>query len=372
VPEEDCVRQERPTYWDYLRLTQLLDLQSGLESDETHLAPDELHFIMVHQIFELWFKLVIHELRLAIGELSTPRVPEEKIPYVVHHLKRVNTILNHAISQFDVVETLDPQDFIDFRDKLVPASGLQSFQFRVLEILLGIEGVPGVGYEDTLRGLEKMTRESPTGDTIWAEIERARSETTLRGALHEWLYRTPIDNSSPGSPDDEKIVERFLAEYMEGYRQMQAATLQRVSPELDDDAVEIQLAASLDHLRKFLSAEDVSPGDRARIMRIRAALLFIESYRTLPLLAWPRLLLDTIVELEERLLLWRTRHARMVERIIGQRIGTGGTSGAAYLHQRATHHIFTELWEIRSVLLPRAMVPALRNRSVYDFEKTKP
>src|SRR5262245_36412898 len=107
----------RPAYWDYLRLDRLLSLQGGLEDDEARLMPDELHFIIVHQAFELWFKLCLRELRLARDHLSEPRVPEERIPYVVHHLRRVTSILEHAVDQFRVMETLTPQDFLSFRDK---------------------------------------------------------------------------------------------------------------------------------------------------------------------------------------------------------------------------------------------------------------
>ena len=90
-----------PTYWDYLKLEELLGLQGGLEGDESQLMPDELHFIIVHQVFELWFKLVLRELRLARDHLAAPRVAEEEIPYrssrhvglmagssqAVHHLR---------------------------------------------------------------------------------------------------------------------------------------------------------------------------------------------------------------------------------------------------------------------------------------------
>src|SRR5512145_3208833 len=107
-----------PTYWDYLKLESLLQLQSGLEERDSDLAPDELHFIVVHQVYELWFKLSLRELRLARDWLAAPRVPEETVPQVVHHLRRVNEILKLAADQFRVMETLAPQDFLDFRDKL--------------------------------------------------------------------------------------------------------------------------------------------------------------------------------------------------------------------------------------------------------------
>jgi tryptophan 2,3-dioxygenase len=101
--------------------------------------------------------------------------------------------------------------------------------------------------------------------------------------------------------------------------------------------------------------------------RIRAALLFIESYRDLPLLAWPRLLLDTVVEMEELFILWRTRHARMVERVIGRRIGTGGSSGVDYLDETARYRIFPELWAVRTLLLPRSALPPLQHPDLYHF-----
>ncbi len=97
-----------PTYWDYLRLDDLLRLQGGLEGDDARLMPDELHFIIVHQAFELWFKLILRELRLARDHLAAPRVPEETVPLVVHHLRRVNVILEHVVDQFRVMETLTP------------------------------------------------------------------------------------------------------------------------------------------------------------------------------------------------------------------------------------------------------------------------
>ena len=91
-----------PTYWDYLRLDQLLELQGGVEGTEEGQLADELHFIVVHQAYELWFKLVLRSVRLAISHLDQPRVDEETIPHVVHHLRRINTILRLGVAQFEV------------------------------------------------------------------------------------------------------------------------------------------------------------------------------------------------------------------------------------------------------------------------------
>ena len=121
--------------------------------------------------------------------------------------------------------------------------------------------------------------------------------------------------------------------------------------------------------REFLLAEDVAPELRPRIRRIRAGVLFIESYRDLPRLAWPRLLIDSVVELEEQLVLFRGRHARMVERIIGRRVGTGGSSGVDYLDKTTSYRIFTELWAVRTVLLPTADLPPLAHPERYGFAR---
>ena len=360
-----------PTYWDYLRLDEMLSLQGGLEGDESELMPDELHFIIVHQVFELWFKLVLRELRLARDHLAAPRVPEESVPYVVHHLRRVNQILKLAVSQFAVMETLTPQDFLGFRDKLIPSSGFQSFQMRELEAVLGLRDEQRVQYgqRDPLEHIRELADQSPAGATAWGRIAAAHRELSLRDALHGWLYRTPIRGSSPGDEGDAAIVDDFIASYLGQIDQRNerlAAHMGRAAG-VDGDAVQARLAAASEMAQRFLGAEDADEPNRAETRRVRAALVFIESYRELPLLAWPRLLVDTIVELEETLVLWRTRHARMVERIIGRRIGTGGSSGVEYLDKTTELRIFTELWAVRTLLLPKDSLPPLTDTAWYGF-----
>jgi len=95
--------------------------------------------------------------------------------------------------------------------------------------------------------------------------------------------------------------------------------------------------------------------------------VFVESYRDLPLLAWPRALIDRLVALEQSVIVWRGRHARMVERVIGRRIGTGGSSGVDYLDGTATYRVFQELWTVRTLLLPRERLPRLEGREQYGF-----
>jgi len=363
-----------PTYWDYLRLPQLLELQRGLDTDESSVSVDELHFIAVHQIYELWFKVIIRSMRLARDQLARPVVSEDAIPHVVHHLRRVNAILALMVQQWPVVETLAPQDFLEFRDKLAPASGFQSFQMRVVECLMGLDESRRIRYGtvDPLDHIRKLALTSPGGAVAWAALEEARAELSLLGALQTWLYRTPIQGSKPGDPDDDHVVATFVDSYLQrlgGLQNQQASALiARLGEDhrgpLESRTAEIQEAA-----RRFLTGEDVVPEERHRSARVRAAALFIESYRELPLLAWPRLLLDRIVEMEENLLFFRHGHARMVERVIGRRIGTGGSNGVEYLDATASYRVFRDLWAIRTVLLPRDQVPELLRPDVYGFAR---
>jgi len=337
---------ESLTYWDYLRLIPLLNQQGGLEGDDSRLSEDELHFIVVHQTFELWLKLILRELRLARDRMLAEWVPERHIPHVVRHLRRVNEILKLAVESFAVLETLTPQDFLAFRQKLGASSGFQSYQMRQMELLLGLEMVdrkrlnlPG----DPLAEIEAAARASTDGAAVIRDLERAKGEASLRAALVKWLERTPIHGSTPADLADREIVAAFLAQYREA--------VEKYDP---------NLLSEFDHY--------VAPENGAgRTPRYRAGLLFIESYRDLPLLSWPYLLIETVVEMEELLVLWRSRHARMVERMIGRRSGTGGSPGVAYLDATTQYRIFHEFWTVRTLLVPRDRVPPLHRRERYEL-----
>lgn len=352
------------SYWRYLHLGDLLRLQQGATAPDP--SPDELHFIIVHQTYELWFKLVLSQLRLARDHLAAPQVAETEIPFVVHHLSRVNEILRLAVDQFRVMETLPPQDFLAFRDSLFPSSGFQSFQLREVEIVMGFDEAGRISYggANPLDHIRSFGQRDGSDAWVWERIEQARKERSLRSALHEWLSRTPIHGSMPGDPDDERIVREFLDDYYARSERYHLASVEHLVAGLGEEArpaTTARVHASLQGLRAFLLPDD------PRLRRVHAGLLFIESFRDLPLLAWPRLLLDTAVEAEQQLLLFRNRHARMVERIIGRRIGTGGSSGVDYLDQTTKYRIFPELWQVRSALLPSDLLPPVQRPERYGF-----
>jgi len=361
---------EQTSYWDYLNIEQLLGLQDGLPDGEEPSA-DELHFIIVHQVFELWFKLVLRELRLARDAVSAESVPEEHIPSVVRHLQRVCKVFEHSMSQWAVMETLTPQDFLAFRDKLVPASGFQSVQLRELEIVMGLDPAQreASDFGDPIRVIRDLADHSPGGQHAKDRLRAALEEPTLADAINEWVFRTPIHGSQPSDGGDGNVVQCFIA----GYIQAQESHLERQARiygrqgTMTEQSARGRLQHMLRETSNFLRATDIPLGRREMRSRIRCAILFIESYRELPLLAWPRTLLDTIVDLEEQMILFRTRHVRMVERIIGRRMGTGGSSGVEYLEETLKYRIFTDLWTVRTILLPRRALPELENAGYYGF-----
>jgi len=372
--------QQSPNYWDYLKLEPLLALQGGLEEDGDVASSDELLFIIEHQTYELWFKLVVRSIRDAIGVLSSTQVPEEAIPHVVHHLRRVARVLRLAVFQFEVMETLTPQDFLDFREKLVPASGFQSFQMRQIEILLGLkdEGRVTYGKTSAIEHIRDRAKRGGAGAHAWAQIAQATEEAeagrTLRECLYSWLYRTPIDGSTPDAEDDAAVIDAFLERYQESLREsLRAQEAGLNAAEVSGtSAISERFAEISEAAERFLFALDVPEKDQRRMRRFRAGLLYIESHRHLPLLAWPRLLVDAIVDMEEQLVLFRSRHARMVERVIGRRIGTGGSSGVAYLDKTTGIRIFRELWQVRTLLLRRDRLPPVRNPEFYGFAVSEP
>ena len=222
-----------------------------------------------------------------------PHLQEDQVPQVVHHLRRVTEILRLAARTFGVMGTLTPQDFMNFRDKLTPASGFQSFQMRENELVLGMDWATRVQYgkTDPLDHIRKLAGQSLTGEMAVKHIDAVLKETTLRQALHSWLYRTPIQGSVPTEGNDDAQVIDFIDRYyaaIERYHEDQCQGLIKSSVAPPESLIK-RFAAHSEQAKTYLYALDVEEDDRSFVRRYRAALLFIESYRTLPLLAWPRL-----------------------------------------------------------------------------------
>lgn len=352
------------TYWDYLKLDKLLDLQNGLDQNESQLLPDELHFIIVHQIFELWFKLVLSELRLVRDALLSPDSPEVPIPGVLRRLDRINRTLGAAAQQWEVMETISPQEFLAFRDKLFPASGFQSFQFPEIEILLGLEEalLATTGNTRSLDHIKTMANQCKSGAHAWSRIENVRREKTLRSALYEWLQRWPIPKSGGRDTTNGTNVDDFIESYLGAIRGYYAAQERQLMQAPDASRAEIQarFAASYREAEEFLLAMDSPEADKQRVRRIRAGILYIETYNEPPALNWARMVIASVLDLESALLLWRARHARVAERVIGRRVGTGGGS-VNYLDQTLGLRVFTDFWAARTHVLPHHFAPPIQN-----------
>ncbi|MBJ61303.1 MAG: tryptophan 2,3-dioxygenase [Euryarchaeota archaeon] len=349
--------RKRPSYGDYLNLEELLSLQG-----DENISADEMHFMVVHQTFELWFKQVIRELAESRDTLSSEQVAEEMIPSVVHRLGRVTEIFRLMAQQWSVMETLTPQDFLVFRDGLGSASGFESYQMRELEILIGLSDEQRTGGMDPLARFRKMAQESKNGAIALQRLESRMNEDSLWDTARAWLARTPIMGSSPGDDGDEEIVKSYVQSHISAQVRHGEEMASRMSEwgMGDSEAIKARFASIAEGARNFLIPE-------GEIDRARAGLLFIESYRDLPLLSWPRTLIDRMIELEEAMVKWRHSHARMVERIIGRRIGTGGSSGVDYLDATTSYRVFTDLWSVRTILIKTESRPKLINPEFYGF-----
>ncbi len=257
------------TYGSYLAIDELLSLQRPRSDGPEH---DELLFIVIHQVYELWFKEILHELDQVMRWLDKGEA------HRAHHtMKRILTILKVLVAQLDILETMTPLEFQSFRTRLEAASGFQSDQFRQLEFVLG---------HKTRGALARF----PENSRARRALEERFGARTLWDAFLHFLSR-------------------------EGYG-VPAALLARDVTRPPEPSEALQDA-------------------------------LIEVYRTDPKNAE---LCERLVDLDEGLQEWRYRHVKMVERTIGTRPGTGGSSGAAYLATTLMHPLFPDLWAIRARL----------------------
>src|SRR5580658_10924922 len=171
-------------YGDYLHVERMLSLQSPESAKHGPPVHDEMLFIIVHQAYELWFKQVLHELDRIERDFSANPVDGEAMARVVHSLARIHEILKLLVAQLDVLETMTPADFLDFRDYLFPASGFQSLQFRLIETRLGLPEGSRVQFDG-----EAVEKRLSVGDR--QRLAAARMRPTMLALLDAWLARTP-------------------------------------------------------------------------------------------------------------------------------------------------------------------------------------
>ena len=255
------------TYSSYLALDELLAAQRP--RSEEH---DELLFIVIHQVYELWFKQLLHEL----AQLQR-RLEAGQGHHALHTLRRMLTILKTIVAQIDVLETMTPSQFTSFRTRLDSASGFQSAQFRELEAVLGRRDE---------RVLDAYEAGSPARERIAAALQRP----SVFDSFLRYLAAQGI-----GLPEDR--LERDVRRPVEPSEGVQAAILEAYRR--DDEAAQV---------------------------------------------------CERLVDLDEGMQEWRYRHVKMVERTIGDKMGTGGSSGAAYLRETLFRPMFPDLWAVRDRL----------------------
>jgi tryptophan 2,3-dioxygenase len=259
-------------YDQYLRVPQLIDLQHCRSSPPHH---DEMLFIITHQAYELWFRLILHECDSAMAAMG-----RDDTITAERQLGRVVEIQRLLVPQIHILETMWPSDFLAFRENLKPSSGFQSAQFREIEIVSGLKDV----------NILNAFRDEPE---VQARIKARLASPTLSDAFYELLRRK-------GFPIHQQPA-RIDTEAWESWR---------------DEAVE--------HLLKVY----MFPAQYNDIYRLT----------------------ERLIEFDEYISLWRFHHVRMVERMIGMKIGTGGSDGVTYLTQTLSVKSFPELWQLRTFL----------------------
>ena len=268
--------EDQLTYSSYLQVPALIRLQHPQSSPEHH---DELLFIIIHQTYELWFKQLLHELDAVVANLRAAAAhPEsrDEVYEAARLLRRSTEIMRVLVEQFTILETMLPTHFLAFRDRLRPASGFQSEQFREIEFRCGLKDARMMRYHE------------PTPEAH-AALERRLGEPSLRDVLFEALGALGVLPSLP--------------------------------PDADEAAV-----------------------FRARAEALRAVYRDERGKRD-----WIDVC-ERLTEFDELIVSWRLRHIQMVERTIGVRMGTGGSSGASYLKHTLDKKLFPELWEARTML----------------------
>ncbi|CAD7942971.1 unnamed protein product [Amoebophrya sp. A120] len=314
-------------------------------------AHEEMLFIVIHQTYELWFKQILHELEAVHEIFSRTCVPENSICDVCNMLYRVTRIQEVLIQQITVLETMTPMAFLEFRDYLVPASGFQSWQFRMIEIALGIPlarrkygteaFLKGVFQKQHLEMLEKWSERPSLADLVERWLERLPFYQTEEYDFWQ-EFKVAVDDMCD---NDEALVNKVLAEEK---REVELKAIR---------SVRSSFASLLD---PDMHKEMMSRKVRRWSQKATLAALFIFLYRNEPMLSNPFRLLNLLMEIDENFTIWRTRHASMAHRMIGIKIGTGGTSGVEYLNRAATENkAFKDLWSLSTYLVPASALPEL-------------
>jgi tryptophan 2,3-dioxygenase len=345
---------KEPVYYgDYLQLSKILSSQAPESQKYGPTAHDETLFIIIHQAYELWFKQILHELGSVKDIFQKAFLPSTDLSVVQGRLERVCLIQQLLIDQIHVMESMTTLDFMEFRDYLVPASGFQSLQFRLIEATLGIK--PHHRME-----IEKQFFNSRLKSEDKLILEKVENDISVFELIEQWLERMPF--TSFGDFD-------FWGEYAQAVDSMLANDFVIISenPTLDDRTKALELKNLEMTKNSFHTLLDSSAytswKQEGKVRLSQKAMLsavFIYLYRDYPALQMPFKIINSLVEIDEKFTTWRYRHAIMVQRILGTKIGTGGSSGHEYLKSTTERNrAFIDFFNLATFLIPKSLTPQL-------------
>ena len=335
-------------YSDYLELHKLLNAQHPESAKHNDPAHEETLFIITHQTYELWFKQILHELTSILNLFSSIPLRNKALNTIIARLERIVTIQRVINQQIDILETMTPLDFLDFRDFLTPASGFQSVQFREIELRLGLSAKLGRANFGRFNMQDRDYLKNVSG------------QTSLFEQVDAWLQRMPY-------------IEFGEFKFWQSYRNAvddmlsKDSAIIRNNPILSPGEITQQLSelentkSSFSYLfNNDLYQEQKDAGTFSLSREALLAALFIRLYHDEPLLQLPFRLMNCLMDIDHHLTAWRSGHMLMVHRMLGRKIGTGGSSGQDYLKSTISKkRIFSDLFNLSTYLIPRSALPHL-------------
>ncbi|TNM98902.1 tryptophan 2,3-dioxygenase A [Takifugu flavidus] len=347
-------------YGDYLQLEKVLSsqvLQSEIKGSKIH---DEHLFIVTHQAYELWFKQILFELDSVRDIFIRGQVRDERNMLKVNtRIQRIVMIFRLLVDQFGVLETMTALDFFDFREYLSPASGFQSLQFRILENKIGVSDSLRVSYNrrhyrDNFKGQESKM------------LTSTEQEPSLLRLVEEWLERTP-----GLEVDGFNFWGRLEINILRGLNE-EKEKIEKMPKSEDKEELMGELAKQKDLFTSLFDEKRhdhlLSKGERRLSYKALQGALMIYFYREEPRFQVPFQLLTSLMDIDTLMTKWRYNHVCMVHRMIGNKSGTGGSSGYHYLRSTVSdrYKVFVDLFNLATFLVPRHWIPKL-NPSIHTF-----
>nr|QMT62772.1 tryptophan 2,3 dioxygenase [Doryteuthis pealeii] len=345
------------SYSEYLKLNKLLKCQHPISAEAGKTVHDEHLFIITHQAYELWFKQILYEIDSVRSLFSSSCVDEGKTLQIICRLNRIVLILKLLVDQFMILETMTPLDFIDFRGYLSSASGFQSLQFRLIENKLGVKESNRVKYNQQ-HYLKVFNDEESV-----QKLQDSLNSPSLFKLVESWLERTPglEKNGFNFWKKYEEAVDCWLEESIRKPAQKENDPKKR-------EILMMEYAKQKESFDSIFSEElhskYVERGERNLSHEALQGALIISLYRDEPRFSQPFQIISYLMDIDSLLTKWRYNHVTTVQRMIGSKIGTGGSSGYQYLRSTVSdrYKVFLDLFNLSTFLLPRECIPPLDNQ----------